>query len=63
MVCARAAACASTVGREALVNYRVEKGYIVIERVTSRYTLRHGNDVICVFNEKPLLRNNSGIKK
>ncbi len=50
-------------GSEALVNYRVEKGYIVIERVTSRYTLRHGNDVICVFNEKPLLRNNSGIKK
>ncbi len=49
-------------GSEALINYRVEKGYVIVERVTEKYTLRHGNDVICVFNEKPQIYNNS-IKK
>ena len=39
-------------GTEALINYRVDSGYIVVERVAPKYTLRHGNDVICVFNEK-----------
>jgi type IV secretion system protein VirB9 len=38
-------------GNEALVNYRVSGEYIVIERVTSQYTLRNGTDVVCVFNE------------
>tara|TARA_B100001564_G_C20629439_1_gene666358 strand:+ start:618 stop:1427 length:810 start_codon:yes stop_codon:yes gene_type:complete len=38
-------------GREALINYRMEGDYVVIERVTSRFTLRHGPDVVCVFNE------------
>ena len=37
---------------EAMVNYRVSGEYIVIERVTARITLRRGNDVACVFNEK-----------
>ncbi len=50
-------------GSEALINYRVEKGYVVVERVSKRYTLRHGNDVICVFNEKPLLNNKITQKK
>lgn len=36
---------------ESLVNYRVVDGYIVLERVASRLTLRHGGDVVCVFNE------------
>lgn len=49
-------------GSEALINYRVEKGYIVVERVARKYTLRHGNDVICVFNEKQQIYNDS-IKK
>jgi len=49
-------------GSEALINYRVEKGYVIVERVAEKYTLRHGNDVICVFNEKPQIYNNS-IKK
>ena len=39
-------------GSESLINYRVDSGYIVVERVAPKYTLRHGNDVICVFNEK-----------
>ena len=39
-------------GSESLINYRVDSGYIVVERVAPKYTLRHGNDIICVFNEK-----------
>lgn len=38
-------------GRESLINYRVAGDYIVIERVTSQFTLRNGSDVVCVFNE------------
>jgi type IV secretion system protein VirB9 len=38
-------------GEEGLVNYRVSNGYVVIERVADRFTLRHGKDTICVFNE------------
>jgi type IV secretion system protein VirB9 len=42
-------------GEENLVNFRKNGNYIVIERVTSVFTLRHGSDVMCVFNEaKPL---------
>jgi type IV secretion system protein VirB9 len=37
---------------EALINYRVSDGYIVVERVTSRFTLRLGKEIMCVFNEK-----------
>lgn len=38
-------------GSEELVNYRTRGNYIVIERVSGRYTLRLGKDVVCVFNE------------
>lgn len=38
-------------GREAIINYRSVKDYIIVERVTSQFTLRHGTDVVCVFNE------------
>lgn len=38
-------------GHEELVNYRVAGKYIVVERVTGRFTLRHGKEVVCVFNE------------
>ena len=42
-------------GREAIINYRTVGDYIVVERVTSRFTLRDGPDVVCVYNEaKPL---------
>lgn len=42
-------------GREAIINYRTVGDYIVVERVTSQFTLRHGSDTACVFNEsKPL---------
>ncbi len=39
---------------EAMINYRTRGDYIVIERVSARFTLRHGNDIVCVFNEKKL---------
>jgi type IV secretion system protein VirB9 len=37
---------------ESLINYRVSDGYVVVERVTPKFTLRYGRDIICVFNEK-----------
>jgi type IV secretion system protein VirB9 len=37
--------------REAMVNYRIIGDYVVLERVASQLTLRHGTDVVCVFNE------------
>jgi type IV secretion system protein VirB9 len=37
--------------QEEIVNYRVAGSYIVIERVVSRFTLRYGKEVVCVFNE------------
>jgi len=38
-------------GREAIINYRTVGDYIVVERVTSQFTLRDGEDTVCVFNE------------
>lgn len=38
-------------GNESLINFRTRGNYIVVERVSGRYTLRHGNLVVCVFNE------------
>lgn len=41
-------------GNESLINYRTRGDYIVVERVANRYTLRHGRDIVCVFNEARL---------
>jgi type IV secretion system protein VirB9 len=50
--------------KEALVNYHITGEYIVIERVTSQFTLRNGSEVVCVFNEKrPLERKKKQKKK
>ncbi|WP_039455241.1 P-type conjugative transfer protein VirB9 [Candidatus Jidaibacter acanthamoebae] len=38
-------------GNEGLINYRVSGEYVVIERVAPKFTLRHGVDTLCVFNE------------
>ncbi len=38
-------------GNESLINYRMSDGYMIVERVSNKFTLRHGKDVICVFNE------------
>jgi len=45
---------------EAMINYRTRGNYIVVERVVPRFTLRHGNDVVCVFNEAMSVRRNAG---
>lgn len=37
---------------EELINFRKRGNYIVVERVSSRFTLRRGADIICVYNEK-----------
>ncbi len=39
-------------GNEGLVNFRQQYGYVIIERVSDRFTLRHGPETICIFNER-----------
>lgn len=39
-------------GNEELVNFRKRGDFIVVERVTSRFTLRRGADILCIYNEK-----------
>jgi type IV secretion system protein VirB9 len=41
-----------SVGNEELINFRKRGNYIVVERVTSRFTLRRGADILCVYNER-----------
>lgn len=43
-------------GNEELINYRTRGDYIVVERVHGKFTLRHGNEIVCVFNESWLQR-------
>lgn len=38
-------------GNEELINFRKRGNYIVVERVGSRFTLRRGPDIMCVYNE------------
>ena len=38
-------------GNESIINYQVAGDYIVVETVESRFTLRRGKEVTCVFNE------------
>lgn len=38
--------------QETVVNYRIEKGYVVVERVGKAFTLRNGNIVTSVYNDK-----------
>ena len=38
-------------GNEALINYRTRGDYIIVERVTKQFTLRHGTQIVCVFND------------
>jgi len=54
-------------GYESLVNYRVTADYIVVERVGAQFTLRNGNEIVCVYNinlyttgrEKTTLKSNN----
>lgn len=36
---------------ESLINFRTRGDYIVVERVGEKFTLRYGNQIVCVFNE------------
>ena len=38
-------------GNEQLVNFRKRGNFIVVERVASRFTLRRGAEIICVYND------------
>jgi type IV secretion system protein VirB9 len=38
--------------KESIINFRIRQNYMVVERIASRFTLRQGSDVICVFNER-----------
>lgn len=40
---------------EAIINYRTRGDYIVVERVAKKFTLRHGSEIVCVFNEGRVL--------
>lgn len=42
--------------KESIVNFRLQDGYVVLEGVQSQYTLRYGNHVTCLFNERALKR-------
>lgn len=44
-------------GSESIINFRTRGNYIVVERVAAQFTLRHGEDVVCVFNREKTLRN------
>jgi type IV secretion system protein VirB9 len=37
-------------GFESLVNFRSAGSYIIVERVSSQFTLRSGDDIVCVYN-------------
>jgi len=39
-------------GNEQIINYRTRGRYIVVERVSSRFTLRQGPYILCVYNER-----------
>ena len=39
-------------GNEGLINYRMLGDYLVVERVAKQFTLRHGGDVLCIFNDR-----------
>lgn len=42
----------NSVGGEELINFRKRGNYIVVERVTSRFTLRRGSDILCIYNDR-----------
>ena len=37
-------------GYESLINFRSAGDFIIVERVASQFTLRNGNDIVCVYN-------------
>src|SRR5690606_13624820 len=37
-------------GYESLVNFRIAGDYVVVERVSTQFTLRNGGAIVCVYN-------------
>ena len=50
-------------GNESVVNYRMEGKYAVIERVGSLFTLRDGEQALCLFNEDKPFRPEADIER
>lgn len=50
-------------GYESLINFRVVNDYVVIERVSAVFTLRHGAATACLFNEQMSHYFKNGSKK
>lgn len=51
-------------GYESLVNFRSAGDYIIVEKVSSQFTLRNGSDIVCVYNSgmyKDSYNTNGGI--
>lgn len=46
-------------GFESLVNFRSVADYIIVERVSPQFTLRNGNDIVCVYNTNLYLNGRS----
>ena len=38
-------------GFESIVNFRIVGEYLIVEEVSSKFTLRNGSEIVCVFNE------------
>lgn len=47
-------------GFESLVNFRVAGDFMIVERVAAQFTLRNGNDIVCIYNNN-LLRSGKPI--
>ncbi len=41
-------------GFESLVNFRSAGNYIIVERIAPQFTLRNGNEIVCVYNNNLL---------
>ncbi|WP_410519882.1 TrbG/VirB9 family P-type conjugative transfer protein [Candidatus Mesenet endosymbiont of Agriotes lineatus] len=50
-------------GYESLINFRVVDDYVIIERVSAVFTLRHGAATACLFNEQMSHYFKNGSKK
>ncbi len=49
---------------ESLINYRIVDNFVIIERVAKQFTLRHGKEITCIFNEgNPYRRGSLASKK
>lgn len=49
-------------GNESLVNHRREREFIVVDRISRQWTLRHGEAATCIFNLRPSQPDPTGIE-